>query len=583
MSRGASRNNRLHPDLNMGRTHSGIPGSKPLAGDGYTRGLGNQYMSAGRDPRKAKTGPLPGKFGNPPASPFHPQNLLGASGSQQPPHRQYTRSSSTPLRPAGAATAEAARTSTQQRTQSHQRASSTINANTPSGTPGPFTLPKELLSSLQRSKTPSVNGQQGKLFGQSNSQLVSESPRLTGRPASRLNKNGRPPNGFPPTSERRAQLSGRDNPGDMPSPTSSFDGAGSSKLSRRMADSQKLAMKLSASSKRTIHDSLNKPATPKHQTPKPSGVPLNSVPLSPSKRTLGRQSAESSESIVGYHSVGGVAPGFYKENQDAYLYKRLQAKADAEAEKRKTKDFFAAVMDGHGMNGKKVSGFVKQALSQEELQRKLEKDGAEEALRWAFEKTANDLKSSSIDCRESGSTTISCLRQGNNLITANVGDSRAVLARLDGSSFKAVDLSNDHKPNRRDEMERIVRMRGQVEPSRAMGGRFIGPARVWAVKQQVGGLAVSRAIGDTNLNCVGVIPTPEITKQTVGEKDKFVILASDGVWEHLSSQEAVDVAKKHWNDPKKASDALVSKAREAWAKERCGYRDDITAVVVKLE
>jgi serine/threonine protein phosphatase PrpC len=290
---------------------------------------------------------------------------------------------------------------------------------------------------------------------------------------------------------------------------------------------------------------------------------------------------EDRESMYGYQTVGGVAPGFFKENQDAYLYKSFRKAAEEQG--LKSKDFFAAVMDGHGMHGKEVSGFVKERLSQGEFHHRLKSESADSALKWAFEKTASDLKQSGIDCRESGSTTVSCLRQGSDLITANVGDSRAVLARFDGSDFKAVDLSSDHKPERKDEMERIIRMRGQVEPSRAMGGRFVGPARVWAVKQQVGGLAVSRAIGDTNLNCVGVIPTPEIMRHTVGDNDKFVILASDGVWEHLSSQDAVNIAKKYWNNPSKASDVLVAKAREAWGKERCGYRDDITAVVVKLD
>ena len=43
--------------------------------------------------------------------------------------------------------------------------------------------------------------------------------------------------------------------------------------------------------------------------------------------------------------------------------------------------------------------------------------------------------------------------------------------------------------------------------------------------------------------------------------------------------QSVDVSQ----DPKKASEVIVQRAREAWSKERCGYRDDITAVVVRLE
>mmetsp|Transcript_47223 Transcript_47223/g.90139 ORF Transcript_47223/g.90139 Transcript_47223/m.90139 type:complete len:613 (-) Transcript_47223:216-2054(-) len=306
----------------------------------------------------------------------------------------------------------------------------------------------------------------------------------------------------------------------------------------------------------------------------------------------------------GGNTVGGVAPGFYKENQDDYLvvhkpYAHSSVRAppairvphasrsagggDPSGGAGQSKDFFAAVMDGHGLAGKRVSGFVKDRLLQEEVQRKLQGDDPDEALHWAFNKAASELKRSGIDCRESGSTTVSCLRKGDELLVANVGDSRCVMGRMEGGNMRAVPLSRDHKPQRKDELERIVRSHGFVEPSRAYGGRYVGPARVWAIKQQVGGLAVSRAIGDTNLNSVGVIPTPEIIKEKVTNNDKFVILASDGVWEHLSSQDAVDAAKQHWQDPKKASEVIVQKARDAWGKERCGYRDDITAVVVKLE
>ncbi|KAK3284115.1 hypothetical protein CYMTET_8219 [Cymbomonas tetramitiformis] len=286
----------------------------------------------------------------------------------------------------------------------------------------------------------------------------------------------------------------------------------------------------------------------------------------------------------GSKSVGGVAPGFSKENQDDYF---------VIPDRKNPKDFYAGVMDGHGMQGKKVSGFIKDKLMSSDVKDKLMStkgsssitgpDDPSEVLNWAFLKTQSELKRSGIDCRESGSTTVACIRKGDQLWAANVGDSRCVLARMDGNNLKAVAMSRDHKPRRKDEMERILKSNGHVEPSRAMGGRFVGPARVWAVKQQVGGLAVSRAIGDTNLNCAGVIPNPEVLVEKIGRNDKMVILASDGVWEHLSNQDAVDIAKIHADDPKRASDLIVQKARDAWNNERIGYRDDITAVVVKLD
>merc|ERR1711903_16836 len=111
----------------------------------------------------------------------------------------------------------------------------------------------------------------------------------------------------------------------------------------------------------------------------------------------------------------------------------------------------------------------------------------------AFKSTAEELKRSGIEANES--------------------DSRCVLAREAGGKLQSVEMSDDHKPDRKDEKERILRNRGAVEPIRGFNGRFVGPCRVWTQKQVAGGLAVSRAIGDFSMEKAGVCPDPEI-KQT---------------------------------------------------------------------
>ena len=68
----------------------------------------------------------------------------------------------------------------------------------------------------------------------------------------------------------------------------------------------------------------------------------------------------------------------------------------------------------------------------------------------------------------------------------------------------------------------------------------------------------------------------------VTEHHKFLVLASDGVWEYMSNQEVVDVAKQHIKDPVKAADAVVAEARRQWQTKGQGYIDDITALVVKI-
>ena len=90
------------------------------------------------------------------------------------------------------------------------------------------------------------------------------------------------------------------------------------------------------------------------------------------------------------------------------------------------------------------------------------------------------------------------------------------------------------------EKARILENGGIVEAFEDYDGTFIGPLRVWAAKQDVPGLAMTRSMGDEIAHSVGCSPVPEIIEFQVTKKDKFAVIASDGVWEFLSND---DVAK----------------------------------------
>lgn len=75
------------------------------------------------------------------------------------------------------------------------------------------------------------------------------------------------------------------------------------------------------------------------------------------------------------------------------------------------------------------------------------------------------------------------------------------------------------------EAERIRRCKGRVfalhdEPE---------VSRVWLPNNDSPGLAMARAFGDFCLKDFGLISVPEITYRHITEKDKFVVLATDGV------------------------------------------------------
>ena len=80
---------------------------------------------------------------------------------------------------------------------------------------------------------------------------------------------------------------------------------------------------------------------------------------------------------------------------------------------------------------------------------------------------------------------------------------------------------------------------------------------------------------------VGVISTPVVQSFMQGPQDRCLILASDGVWEFITSQEAVQIVQKHGSAPA-ACRALITEATQRWRKEEGNYRDDITAIVVLM-
>lgn len=131
----------------------------------------------------------------------------------------------------------------------------------------------------------------------------------------------------------------------------------------------------------------------------------------------------------------------------------------------------------------------------------------------------------------SGCTATSILvsEQQKLLVCANAGDSRTVLS-TDGNA-KA--LSYDHKPTLASERSRIVAAKGFVEMDRVNGN-----------------LALSRAIGDFEFKSNEELPPqeqivtafPDIMEHKLDyDRDEFVILACDGIWDCLSSQECVDL------------------------------------------
>lgn len=239
-----------------------------------------------------------------------------------------------------------------------------------------------------------------------------------------------------------------------------------------------------------------------------------------------------------------------------------------------TKHGLMGCFDGHGKQGEKASQFVIENLPKILSEQADIQHAPAQALKKAFVEVDKAL-GKHMDASVSGTTAVCALMRGDTMWVANAGDSRAIVARRGPKGTLVThDLTQDQKPDTPQEKERIERMGGRVSPAAADGT----PARVW---HNFRGLAMARSIGDHNAKAVGVIAEPEVTHYTITEEDAMMIMASDGVWEFLSSQDVCDIAASVEGGSHAAiCDLIVLKAAERWEEEEGDYRDDITAVVV---
>ena len=270
-------------------------------------------------------------------------------------------------------------------------------------------------------------------------------------------------------------------------------------------------------------------------------------------------------------------------------------------------NIFMGVCDGHGYYGHEVSGFIKENLPmnlnhliKSEKLNVLTDDLSSVIKRAFISENKSLLRNKQIDSDLSGSTCISVIYTPKKLIIANVGDSRCFLGKciekenleetgdniLEENKKKvkwiAENLSRDHKPTITEEAERILKVGGRIRPMKDEDGEFIGPLRVYMKDRDMPGLAMTRSFGDYFGSTAGVIPEPEVTEYFFKPEDKFMVLASDGLFEFMESQEIVDIIKDYYNknDIVGCCEYLYKESTRRWLQEEEDTIDDITIILV---
>ncbi|EEF41194.1 probable protein phosphatase 2C 25 isoform X2 [Ricinus communis] len=249
---------------------------------------------------------------------------------------------------------------------------------------------------------------------------------------------------------------------------------------------------------------------------------------------------------------------YCKRGRREAMEDRFSAVLDLQAH---PKQAFFGVFDGHG--GSKAAEYAAQNLDKnivDEIVRR-DEEHIEDAVKHGYLNT--DAQFLKQDLR-GGSCCVTALIRNGNLVVSNAGDCRAVMS-IQGISEA---LTSDHRPSREDEKNRIETLGGYVDLIRG----------AWRIQ---GSLAVSRGIGDRHLK-QWVIAEPETKVLRIKPEHEFLILASDGLWDMVGNQEAVDIVRPlcigvDKPDPLSACKKLVDLSVSR------GSTDDISVMMIQMQ
>ncbi|KAL2098050.1 hypothetical protein ACEWY4_007257 [Coilia grayii] len=243
--------------------------------------------------------------------------------------------------------------------------------------------------------------------------------------------------------------------------------------------------------------------------------------------------------------------GQRKENEDRYQLSQMTDSI-----------MYFAVFDGHG--GPEAADFCYKFMENYIKDLASEEENLEVVLTKAFLEVDKALArhlhfSPDATVLTAGTTaTVALLRDGFELVVGSVGDSRAMLSR----KGKALKLTVDHTPERKDEKERIRKSGGFVTWN-SLGQPHVN-----------GRLAMTRSIGDFDLKNMGVIAEPETKRVSLHHvHDSFLALTTDGINFIMNSQEICDVINQ-CHDPKEAAQRISEQAMQY------GSEDNSTIIVV---
>ena len=107
------------------------------------------------------------------------------------------------------------------------------------------------------------------------------------------------------------------------------------------------------------------------------------------------------------------------------------------------------------------------------------------------------------------------------------------------------------------------------------------PPRVWSSKGDYPGIVFTRSLGNSIAEELGVFAEPEMVTRDLGQQERIIVLASDGVFEFLTNQSVIDICVK-FDDPLEACHAVDAESYELWLQYEL-RTDDNTMICIFLD
>ena len=218
-----------------------------------------------------------------------------------------------------------------------------------------------------------------------------------------------------------------------------------------------------------------------------------------------------------------------------------------------------SIHDGHG--GSLVSRFLKNNIVKQFSRPNIKLPLTNEQICKSFNRLHRRLKRNhEKSAMETGSTCLTAFIHKNILKVANTGDCRAII----GKETRAYQITEDHKPGRKDEKNRITKMGGEVKIER--GDDF-----------RVGDLSVSRAFGDYSNKYV--VHDPDVFTWKITSGDRFMVLGCDGLYDNLKNSQIVEFVNKYVKKVNKKNVRGIASKLANFAIDS-GSTDNVSVIVV---